>query len=49
MIFMFVRLFVCFFFCFMLKKHFTCKSMETGIIESVVTLIISVFKARFDL
>ena len=35
---------VSYYFCFLVKGHFTCKSMEIGIIEGPVTLIFKHFR-----
>ena len=38
-----------FLFHFLQKGHFTCKSMESGIIEGAITSIFEHYKAHFDL
>ena len=38
-----------FYFTFCKKGHFTCKSMESGIIEGAITTILEHYKAHFDL
>ena len=40
---------VFFLFHFLQKGHFTCKSMESGIIEGAIISILEHCKARFDL
>ena len=38
-----------FLFHFLWKGYFTCKSMESGIIEGAIALILKHYKAHFDL
>ena len=40
---------VFFLFHFLLKGHFTCKSMEIGMKEGAITFILKHYKAHFDL
>ena len=40
---------VFFLFHFLYKGHFKCKSMEIGIIEVAITLILKHYKAHLDL
>ena len=40
---------VFFLFHFLYKGHFTCKSVESGIIEGAITSTLEHYKAYFDL